>query len=286
MKDWIKEHPIGLAIAVSIFLHLVLLMLFGLSRQWVIIDSVAAASRESSAPIVFDLIESPSESNLRPKDAKHISDKDVSARNLTAPENLPVGEAFSAGESPRGSYATSGDNRSEATRQTAASTQKQSERLGSDGAGALSTPEFRRELLLNNSAAGAHGQPTPATQSAQIDNLRSRAPELGSFAINTYAWDYAPYLLWLKRRIEQNIYPPSAFTRMGIISGQTELRFRIYPNGRLEELHVLQTVGHKSLMETSVRAVELSVPLKPLPADFPEPYLEVTALFEYIVHGR
>jgi outer membrane biosynthesis protein TonB len=287
MKQWIKKHPIGLAIAISILLHVVLLLLFGFSRQWMILQAAVATPQQESDPIVFDLTESPDELSEKPKDAKHISDRDFSARNPSAPAHLPIGETFSQGDLARGEFPTlRGSNQPQSATQRSASAQQKSPPQKNEGAGNLPSQEFRRELLVNNKQAATNGQPEPALQRPVYDNRLSRAPELGSFAINTYAWDYAPYLLWLKRRIEQNIYPPPAFTKMGMISGQTQLRFRIYPDGRLEALEVLQTVGHKSLMETSVKAVELSVPLKPLPADFPEPYLEITALFEYLVHGR
>lgn len=287
MKSWIKRNPIGLAIVGSILLHFILLLLFGFSRQLMILQAAVAKPEPTSDPIVFDLTETPDEPSDKPKDAQHISDKDFSARNPSAPENLPIGEAFSQGDLARGEAPTPrGDNQPRSTARSSSSAQQKSQTQSNDGGGSLPSQEFRRELLVNNKQAEASAQPSQAFQRPVFDNRQTRAPELGSFAINTYAWDYAPYLLWLKRRIEQNIYPPPAFTKMGMISGQTQLRFRIYPDGRLEALEVLQTVGHKSLMQTSVKAVELSVPLKPLPSDFPEPFLEITALFEYLVHGR
>ncbi len=291
MKQWIKKHPIGLAIAISILLHFILLLLFGFSRQWMILQAAVPTPNQESDPIVFDLTETPDEPGEKPEDAKHISDKDFSARNPSAPENLPIGEAFSQGDLARGEFPTPrGNNQPRSATQPSASAQQKSKSQKNEkneGEGNLPSQEFRRELLVNNQQQTAsNGQPESALQRPIYDNRLTRAPELGSFSMNTYAWDYAPYLLWLKRRIEQNIYPPPAFTRMGMISGQTQLRFRIYPDGRLEALEVLQTAGHKSLMETSVKAVELSIPLKPLPADFPEPYLEITALFEYLVNGR
>ena len=90
-------------------------------------------------------------------------------------------------------------------------------------------------------------------------------------------------MIWLKRRIKSNIYPPPAFTHMGLISGQTKLQFRIETDGRMKILELLDYKGHRSLMETSLRAVELSAPFRQLPLNFPEPYLEITAEFEYII---
>jgi outer membrane biosynthesis protein TonB len=106
---------------------------------------------------------------------------------------------------------------------------------------------------------------------------------MGGFSLNTYQWDFAPYMLWLKNHVQRNIFPPAAFTRMGIISGNTVLRFRISRDGVLQGMELAGYEGHKSLMETSVRAIQLSAPFRALPKDFPEDYLEVTAHFEYTI---
>ena len=306
MKRWIQKHPLTIAIALSISLHVLVVTFFGVSRGWKFFDMTTAIPPPNETPILIDFIESPEQSSQPepskepkqiiespaelsqaepPKEANHISDKNVSARNPFALQNLPIGEAYSPGVSPHGAYAA-GTNRPSHTDQPTASQPKRDDDSAGDELGPIAAPEFRRELLLDGNTNDTNRQPAPATEGVLLKNHDTRAPELGSFAINTYAWNYAPYLLWLKKRIEQNIYPPPAFTYLGMISGQTQLRFRIYPDGRLEGLRVLQSAGHKSLMETSTRAVELSVPLRPLPADFPEPYLEVTALFEYLVQRR
>jgi hypothetical protein len=69
-----------------------------------------------------------------------------------------------------------------------------------------------------------------------------------------------------------------------MISGETLLRFKIYPNGQLRDLEILGYEGHESLMRTSSNAVEASAPFPKLPSDFPEPYLEVTGKFMYLIH--
>jgi len=90
-------------------------------------------------------------------------------------------------------------------------------------------------------------------------------------------------MLEMKRKVEHNVFPPPAFTYMGLISGETILRFKVMPNGSVKDLEVLQYTGHSALKETSVNAIINSSPFKPLPADFPENYLEVTAAFTYYV---
>jgi hypothetical protein len=113
--------------------------------------------------------------------------------------------------------------------------------------------------------------------------LEGRAAEEGGLSFNTYDWDFAPYMLALKERIGRNIFPPLAFSKLGMIDGNTLLRFKIYPDGRLADMELLGYDGHHSLMETSRFAVTASAPFPGLPSDFPKDFLEVTAKFSYFI---
>ena len=290
MRRWIETHPVGLALMLSLLFHAMAFVTLSLNRRWLFVhDALPTPDQEpfivnfEDSPTDRTVIESPVAPGDPPKTAQHLSDKNVTARNPSSPENLPIGEAYAEGRSASGEYPSRASSGSGTPASAASPSKARGEPDDQDPSGTMPAPEFRREYLIEKHAGTENGSSLPSGARDMIDQRASRAPELGNFAINTYAWEYAPYLLWLKQRIEQNIFPPPAFTYMGIISGQTRLRFRIYPDGRMVNLAVLRSVGHKSLMETSVRAVELSVPLKPLPADFPENYLEVTALFEYVI---
>jgi TonB family protein len=117
-------------------------------------------------------------------------------------------------------------------------------------------------------------------------NLLSDVGRTGGLSFNTYEWDFAPYMLAMKRAIESHLFPPYAFTHMGLVSGTNVVRFTVMPDGRLRSLEVLGSDAHISLDRTSVRAIETSVPFLPLPRDFPEEYLEVTARFSYLVRDK
>ena len=116
-----------------------------------------------------------------------------------------------------------------------------------------------------------------------MKNLRSHALEQGGLQLSTYDWEFAPYLAYLKRHIGDHIHPPAAFTQLGLIQGRTRLKFRIMPDGSLEGLEVIAFDGSPYLRDTSTRAVELSADFRPLPAHFPEDYLEITGLFHYLL---
>ena len=50
---------------------------------------------------------------------------------------------------------------------------------------------------------------------------------------------------------------------------------------------VLDIMWSELLLKICTQAVELSAPFKPLPDDFPDPFLEITGIFAYILYkGR
>jgi len=280
-----------LALLASIIFNIGLLFIM---RRVLVFTPVAmqrpfiAPYKEDRASWSFTLAEAPESARRAqpPEKANHISDKNAVAQNSAAPKNLPLGQPFANGVARHGDTAPSPELQAGKAQNTAAS--KTSEELVSSRIEAVrpldgAPSNFRREFLTGETANNSRW-PYASRYQPGLENSDSRAPELGSFSLNTYAWDYAPYLLWLKDRVQRNIYPPPAFTQMGIISGRTILRFRITRGGVLQNLTLLGYEGHKSLMETSLRAIQASVPFRNLPQDFPEDYLEVTAQFEYTVY--
>jgi len=247
-----------------------------------------APYKEERQSWAFTLAETPESARRAkpPERANHISDKNAVAQNPEAPKTLPLGEPFANGVSRHGDTAPTPELRAGKTPPAMAS--ETAEELVSSRLEAVrptngAPSNFRREFLTGETENNARW-PYASRYQPGLQNADSRAPELGSFSLNTYAWDYAPYLLWLKDRVQRNIYPPPAFTQMGIISGRTILRFRITRGGVLQNLALLGYEGHKSLMETSLRAIQASAPFRNLPKDFPEEFLEVTAQFEYTVY--
>ena len=122
-------------------------------------------------------------------------------------------------------------------------------------------------------------------QIPDFSNPGSAMASLGGISINTTAWDFAPYLLDLKHRVKQHWIPPLAFTALGAIHGYTVVLFRIYPDGRMQAMEVVDQDGHKSLHRASVNAIKGAAPFGSLPDDFPEDYLEVKFGFYYLLPG-
>jgi outer membrane biosynthesis protein TonB len=127
--------------------------------------------------------------------------------------------------------------------------------------------------------------PSLPDETTDFEHEGSASATIGGISLNTTEWDFAPYLLDLKRRIKQKWIPPIAFTTLGAVHGYTWVTWRIYPDGKMEALDVVETEGHDSLHRSSVNAVKGAAPFRPLPKGFPEDYLEITFGFYYLLPG-
>lgn len=292
-------------IPISILLHLLLVFLWEAGVKLEIFDYKTAPKQQSAVePIVFDLqprrptgrpmevIETPADAKVtdKPKDANFLSDKNALARNAEPVTSGKLGEPYARGDFPShdiqppqappgGQPVQPGKQETGQMKQTPGQMKEPPD---------LSLEKSAREIIKQFLQEQQRQVPAPPGGAENLpgalhDNRFSRALESGGLSFNTYEWDFAPYMLSLKNRIRRNIYPPPAFTLLGLIKGVTLLRFRIYPDGRMKKLELLGYEGHKSLMQTSNTAIEISAPFPPLPEDFPEPYLEVTCLFSYFV---
>ncbi len=282
-------------VVLSILLHLLLLACWNMALQldWVRLVP-AATPGPSRPPLVFDLqqpdmprevIATPADARTRaaPRKADFLSDKNALARNQEPAPGLPVtGDPFSRGDLASHELPpepTAPFPETEPLEQPEAEKGRERERAETEA-----RPDGERTQPLAKEPTVAARKPL------QLDlprvphqQLQGRAAEDGGLSFNTYNWDFAPYMLALKQRIGRNIFPPLAFSKLGMIDGNTLLRFKIYPDGRLADLQLLDYSGHHSLMETSRFAVTTSAPFPNLPTNVPEPYLEVTARFSYFI---
>ncbi len=156
-------------------------------------------------------------------------------------------------------------------------------------------PEAVRSALLaykathsfNRSALTGEEKPIKERESSQEkgENPRKpegfRAEEVGDFALSTYSWDWAPYWLAFKRKLMRIWYAPPAYYQLGLISGYTIVRFKVTREGEMYDFQVLRHVGHSSLEQSSVSAIQSMFPFLPLPDSFPDEYLEVTIRMVY-----
>lgn len=291
------------SIVFSFVLHVLLLTFWALAVQFDLFGKIESSDNKQDSQIVFEIqpdrdvpreiVETPEDARADkpPQDAQLLSDKNARARNPEVDPNLKVGEAFSRGMMDSKELPTNSTKAGERgvlsdfpnlkpDLELDEAARKQGER--SDVLADYSS-EFKREYLIQPKTVTNPGE-SESVPKVRHDNQDSRALDLGGFSLNTYEWDFAPYVLGVKKKVEPNIFPPPAFYKMGLISGETWLRFKIMPSGELQDLQVIKYEGHKTLMQTSIQAIEISAPFAPLPRDFPEPYLEITARFTYFIN--
>lgn len=102
----------------------------------------------------------------------------------------------------------------------------------------------------------------------------------GDFSLNTYEWDYAPWMNRFENELHRHWAAPYAY-RIGVISGMTLIRMVVEKDGRLSSLEVVETDGHESLHDASVAALRAFAPYAPLPPHFPEENLVITLALHY-----
>jgi hypothetical protein len=299
MNDNSTQKYTLIALIISILLHLIFIFTFKkFSRDdfLVLIPKKQLAkevNRIENRPnfTVFELIDVPefAKTEAPPKDPTNlVSDKNAIARDNYKPKDKPIGDPYSKGDVPIKGLSNHSQNPSA---QGGSGGIQQAENVAADQKKVSPFPnepsylgniqyheKFSRQALL-----GRNGIGSPVSNKPSYKNEDFNARGLGGFSFNTYEWDFAPYMLDMKRKVEKNIFPPPAFTLMGIMEGETMLRFKVMPSGEVRDIEVLNYIGHKALMETSINAIKSSKPFKPLPSDFPENFLEVTAIFTYYV---
>ena len=94
----------------------------------------------------------------------------------------------------------------------------------------------------------------------------------GSYSLNTYEWDYAPWMQHMSNEMQRYWIPPYAYY-LGLISGATRVVLVIEPNGHLRSLEVIDAEGHDSLHDAVVAALKAFAPYAPLPENFPLDHL-------------
>jgi hypothetical protein len=288
-----KDRTQRIALLISVLLHLLLLLIWRPLSEIELFPEKAEEDRPS-VPLIFDLVETPDDA-IRgvPDETNLVSDKDALARDESV--DLPDGEAYSEGEVDHRVFAGDPDAGGQQTAQSEARQNQQEEDAESepwnpvlDWAGSYFNSQRQRTKDTRDGKSSLFqdkvGPPSPQrrfTDDVNFDQRETGADAKGSITLNTYEWDYASYILHMKRKLKSNIFPPAIFTYMGGISGETTLFFRVWPDGRMTDLSVVEYMGHKTLMETSVTAVEKSSPFRPLPENFPEEYLELRWTFYY-----
>ncbi len=316
----LKNRSYRIALGVSLVIHILLFLLYkpvaGISG---LLD-LAKADTQPDEPLTFELVDSyeqpqelvetPEDARVDapPKDAQFLSDKNAQAQDMMDNSDLPDGLSFSDGISDYRTFAGGGPVGDPTAMQDQLSQQEQEELDGEQETGedqrvqeGEQDPYKDGDVPLLNQQLSAQqkkfskdvlrGTTNPASpfasqysDDANWNNQQSNAEALGGISLSTYEWDYAPYLLYMKRRIRDHLYPPTAFMQMGAISGDVTLRFILRRDGTVRDLKLIDNRGHNSFIDPSLNSIKASDPFKPLPDNFPDPHLELTWTFVYSVY--
>lgn len=107
----------------------------------------------------------------------------------------------------------------------------------------------------------------------------------GDYSLNTYEWEYAPWMTRFQNELYRHWMAPYAY-RLGVISGLTVIKLVIRKNGRVLSMEVMETDGHESLHDASEAALKAFAPYWPLPENFPEENLVITLALHYPAFRR
>jgi TonB family protein len=136
-----------------------------------------------------------------------------------------------------------------------------------------------KSAIRDAGRAASIGRPD-GVDSAGLGGQRGRA-EQGPLSFETQWYDWGDYAQSMVSRIRVNWYenmPPLFRTGIG---GVVTIRFTIHRDGRISDVTILESSGHPPYDQAARKAIEQSSPLRPLPADFPNPTERVTAMFYY-----
>ncbi|MBN1825800.1 MAG: TonB family protein [Candidatus Eisenbacteria bacterium] len=260
------------ALLVSLVLHLlapILVSHLGKATGWLKAEELPAPERRE--PIVFEFVEpSPGpEAEVAPE-SDLVSTKSTEARSPDAPgserNDLPV----SRGESPikESRPAASAEEPQEA----APAPEKPQEEGESPAAAAR--PSIRSPSTIRSNVSRS-------IEESRSDNREGRRAIPGDLSFNTIDFEFAPYLLELKRRIEAHWFPPVAFRGGLPYRGDTVVRFAVDREGNLTLLERVSGADHESLDTAALSAVRFGAPFPPLPENFPEERWVITCTFYY-----
>jgi protein TonB len=105
--------------------------------------------------------------------------------------------------------------------------------------------------------------------------------EQGPLSFETQWYDWGDYAQSMVSKIRVNWYANMPQIIRTGMKGVVTIRFTIHRDGRISDITTLDSSGVPPYDQAARKAIELSSPLKPLPADFPNPTERVTCMFYY-----
>lgn len=182
---------------------------------------------------------------------------------VAAPKGAPVGKTLATGPIG-GTSAPTGAAKS-----------------GSTGGPVSSSGAYAPRPSLSPSSGGSNGQLSRGSSAGGTGNVGNPGGGGGAPGIDALREpDFGPYMRELQRRIKLNWDPPK-----GNESKTVVLLFKIAKDGRLLSSRVHKSSGLPTADQAALKAVELTAPFRPLPADFKGQSIDIQFTFDYRVFG-
>lgn len=273
-----EQKTIFIAIFLSLLFHAGLLWIIE-NNQWLLVK-IKPASESIPQEITFtfpenrpkeprEVVQNLNENEEIPEQSNLLSDRNSRARN---PErtNKTGKTPLSAGNSPFSNLS------GKASQKTFRSLKKRS-----FSREALAGESYRkpRQREMDNKEAAQAQKSNGSNQ--MLQQKKFSVEELRAITLSTYKWQWAPYIHLMVKKLYRVWYPPPAYYQLGLIHGYTIIIFTIDRGGNLIRMKVLKHSGHISLETSSTGAIKSLFPFLPLPDDFPDETLTITAKLYY-----
>ncbi len=198
--------------------------------------------------------------SARPTSAPTPVAKPSTPFTVPAPKGAPVGKTLSTG--PIGG--------------TSAPT---GAKVGSSAPTGAKGGSYAPRPSLSPSASSGGGQLSRGSAPGGTGNIGNPGGGGGAPGIDALREpDFGPYMRELQRRIKLNWDPPK-----GNESKRVILLFKIAKDGRLLSCRIHKSSGMPSADQAALKAVELTAPFRPLPADFRGQSIDIQFTFDYNV---
>jgi len=129
----------------------------------------------------------------------------------------------------------------------------------------------------------------PFTNPEQLDRIarlfpKPNPPLKNTLSINTEDLKYLSYLIKIKHQIEGVWTYPALAAHAGI-EGELFLHFKIDREGLVGPIDIIESSGYRFFDEEAIRAIRVSTPFAPLPEEWGEGNVTITARFIYHNQG-
>lgn len=147
-------------------------------------------------------------------------------------------------------------------------------------ASATGMVDWKGAIAEAGRAAARSGGGGPIDLTSAGGGEQGRA-EQGPLSFETQWYDWGEYAQSMVSKIRVNWYANMPQIIRTGMKGVVTIRFTIHRDGRISDITTLNSSGVPPYDQAARKAIELSSPLKPLPADFPNPTERVTCMFYY-----